>query len=90
MIANFKNIFVQISIISIIAVGMIFVILTGGIDLSAESTVAFCGLIPGTWIVNLKMPIWSGLLITVAAGILIGLINGLLISKLNLPPLSPS
>ncbi|MDR1389110.1 MAG: ribose ABC transporter permease [Treponema sp.] len=86
MLANFKNIFVQISIISIIAVGMTFVILTGGIDLSVGSTVAFCGLMLGTCIVNLKMPILPALLIAITAGTLVGFVNGILISKLNLPP----
>jgi ribose transport system permease protein len=86
MLANFRNIFVQISIISIIAVGMTFVILTGGIDLSVGSTVAFCGLMLGTFMVNLKLPVWSALIVTIAAGTLIGFINGILISKLNLPP----
>ena len=70
--SNFMNILVQISIISIIAVGMTFVILTGGIDLSVGSTVAFCGLLLGTFIVTLKLPIWSGIMIAIVTGTLIG------------------
>jgi ribose transport system permease protein len=85
-VANFVNIFVQISIISIISVGMTFVILTGGIDLSVGSTVAFCGLILGICMIYLKLPIWVAILAAVAAGTIIGFVNGLLISRLNLPP----
>jgi ribose transport system permease protein len=86
MVSNFTNIFVQISIISIIAVGMTFVILTGGIDLSVGSIVAFCGLLLGSCIVNFKLPIWVGILAALCAGTSVGFINGILISRLNLPP----
>ena len=86
MLSNFMNIFVQISIISIIAVGMTFVILTGGIDLSVGSTVAFCGLLLGIFIVNLKLPIWLGIIVAITAGTFIGFINGFFISFLSLPP----
>jgi len=86
MLSNFRNILVQISIISIIAVGMTFVILTGGIDLSVGSTVAFCGLLLGIFIVNLKLPIWTGIMVAIAAGTFIGFTNGIFISFLNLPP----
>jgi ribose transport system permease protein len=85
-VANFVNIFVQISIISIISVGMTFVILTGGIDLSVGSTVAFCGLILGICMVYLELPIWVAILAAITAGTIIGFVNGLLISRLNLPP----
>jgi ribose transport system permease protein len=85
-VANFVNIFVQISIISIISVGMTFVILTGGIDLSVGSIVAFCGLVLGICMVYLKLPIWVAILASVGTGTAIGFINGLLISRLNLPP----
>jgi ribose transport system permease protein len=85
-VANFVNIFVQISIISIISVGMTFVILTGGIDLSVGSTVALCGLVLGICMVNLGLPIWVSILAAVVVGTFIGFVNGLLISRLNLPP----
>jgi ribose transport system permease protein len=85
-VANFVNIFVQISIISIISVGMTFVILTGGIDLSVGSIVAFCGLILGICMVYMKLPIWVAILAAVTAGTIIGFVNGVLISRLNLPP----
>jgi ribose transport system permease protein len=85
-VANFVNIFVQISIISVISVGMTFVILTGGIDLSVGSTVAFCGLVLGICMVYLGLPIWVAILAAITAGTIIGFVNGLLISRLNLPP----
>jgi ribose transport system permease protein len=83
---NFINIFVQISVISIVAAGMTFVILTGGIDLSVGSIVALCGLILGICIVDNGMPISLALMLAMVVGAGIGLGNGLLISKLNMPP----
>ncbi len=83
---NFINIFVQISVISIIAAGMTFVILTGGIDLSVGSTVALCGLILGICMVNNNLPVPVAILLAMLAGTAIGFTNGVLISKMNLPP----
>lgn len=85
-IFNFINIFVQISVISIIAAGMTFVILTGGIDLSVGSTVAFCGLILGICMVDNGMPVAVGIILALLVGAGVGFGNGILISKLGLPP----
>lgn len=81
---NIMNIIVQTSIISVIAIGQTMIILTGGIDLSVGSIVAFVGIFMGlllTWGVSLFLAI----IIVIAIGALFGLINGAFISYGKIP-----
>ena len=55
--ANLTNIFTQISINTVIAVGMTFVILLGGIDLSVGSVLALCTVVAGLTITNPAFPV---------------------------------
>jgi len=77
---NITNIFTQISINVILAVGMTFVILVGGIDLSVGSVMAFCAVVAGT-VMKLE-GLETGVAITLAlaasmgVGALCGLANG--------------
>ncbi len=78
------NIFVlsrQISLLAIIAVGMSFVILTGGIDLSVGSVTALVSVVVGYVTVSLGLPFVIGILAGVATGVGVGLVNGLLTVK---------
>ncbi|MCX5579438.1 ABC transporter permease subunit [Kaistia terrae] len=82
---NLSIVMQQASINTVLAAGMTFVILTGGIDLSVGSIVAFsamfsviCSLIPGFGLLGIP----AGL----AAGLVCGLFNGVLIAFLKLPP----
>ncbi len=79
-VSNITNIFTQVSVNAIIAVGMTFVILTGGIDLSVGSTLAISGAL-GASIVKSTGNIVLAVIAAGIVGIVIGLINGLLISK---------
>jgi ribose transport system permease protein len=63
---------------------MTFVILSGGIDLSVGSIVAFCGIILAQMLIN-GMPIFLSVLICVFAGGIIGLVNGSLTSYVKIP-----
>ena len=77
---NITNIFTQISINVILAVGMTFVILIGGIDLSVGSVMAFCAVVAGTVLkaegLDPGAAIALALLASVAVGALCGLANG--------------
>jgi ribose transport system permease protein len=84
-VSNFLTIGLQTSIIGIIALGMTFVIITSGIDLSVGSTVAFSGIVIG-FALKSGIPIPLAILLGLVAGTTVGLINGLLIVKGNLPP----
>ena len=84
-VSNFLTIGLQTSIIGIIALGMTFVIITSGIDLSVGSIVAFSGIIIGFGL-KYNMPIPLAILLGLVAGTIVGLLNGFLIVKGNLPP----
>ena len=79
-ISNITNVLTQISINAIIAIGMSFVILTGGIDLSVGSTVALSGSVAAS-VVLATGSISLGIVSAVIIGAAIGLINGALISR---------
>ena len=80
---NFRNIALQSSFLSVVALGMTFVIITGGIDLSVGSVYALGGVL-AAWgsqhgsLVAFALPL--------AACGLIGLLNGTLIDRLGMPP----
>lgn len=77
---NLLNILRQTSINSLIAVGMTFVIITGGIDLSVGSSLALTGAISAWLIISGVHPVVA-FVATLGAGALIGVVNGLIISK---------
>lgn len=82
---NFLNILLQASINLVIALGMTYVITTGGIDLSVGSTLAVAGMVLAKLIVaGVSLP--SAVLITLVLGALLGAINGFLITRVGLPP----
>ena len=96
---NLFNVMRQISITGLIALGMTFVILTGGIDLSVGSIVALAGLVAGAMnkgssanTLTLDDTVVAGypLIVSVAVAALIGLaaglVQGVAITTLNVPP----
>ncbi|TPN76705.1 ABC transporter permease [Mesorhizobium sp. CU2] len=84
-IDNFLNIGRQTALVSIIAVGMTFVIIARQIDLSVASTLALSGM-AASLAMSLVFNNWAfGALAGLATGALIGLINGLLTTRLEIP-----
>ena len=75
---NVMNIIRQTSVLAIIAIGMTFIILTGGIDLSVGSNIAFAGSIAAIVLVYTKS-IPLSLLSTILAAVAIGVLNGAMI-----------
>ncbi|WP_417729080.1 ABC transporter permease [Roseovarius sp.] len=86
----------HVAINAILAIGMTYVILTGGIDLSVGSIVGLTGMVAGGLIARgLELPmlgiviypnIFEVVLISLGVGVLIGAINGLLITRLSVAP----
>lgn len=85
----------HVALNAFLAIGMTFVIITGGIDLSVGSIVGLCGMVAGWLVLNgvdtgLGYAVWFNTLeisvIVVLVGILVGLVNGLLITRLNVAP----
>ena len=81
---NLVNIVLQATINATLACGMTFVILTGGIDLSVGSVVAFAGILLGAMLKS-GVPLGAALAGCVLTGGVCGLVNGLLLTKCKLP-----
>jgi len=84
-IPNLLNVVRQVSIIAIISFGMTMVILTGGIDLSVGSMLAFSGAVTAGMIVNSGLNVFVAILLGLAAGTALGLFNGIAVAKAKLP-----
>ncbi len=84
-ILNIANIFTQISINTVIAVGMTFVILLGGIDLSVGSVLALCSIIAGKALTTEGLPLEVAIILSIICSILIGMavgfVNGFISEK---------
>ncbi len=85
----------HVALNAFLAIGMTFVIITGGIDLSVGAIVGLCGMVAGGLILHgidlrfgytVFFNIPEIILITLALGVVIGLLNGLLITRLNVAP----
>lgn len=84
--SNLLNVSQQISTNFLIAIGMTFIILLGGIDLSVGSIIAVSGLMMGLMMKSWNMPVLVSLLLGVVFASVIGLVTGLLITGFDLPP----
>jgi erythritol transport system permease protein len=86
----------QVALNAILGVGMTFVILAAGIDLSVGSIVGLAGMVAG-WLLTegLVLPlfgisiffnVWIVILLTLVAGVAVGVVNGLLVTRLHVAP----
>lgn len=91
---NFLIMASHVAIFGLLAVGMMLVILTGGIDLSVGSTLGLAGVVAGFLMqgvsfeafgVVLYPPVWVVVILTCAVGALVGLVNGVLIAFFKVP-----
>ena len=71
----------------IMALGMLLIILTGGIDVSVASIITAVNCIIGYFLINVSSNIFMAILLAILAGTALGLINGLLIARLKIPPI---
>jgi erythritol transport system permease protein len=96
--ANLVIVTKHVALNAFLAIGMTFVIITGGIDLSVGSIVGLCGMVAGWLVLNgidlaviglpytIQFNTVEIALLTVVVGMLVGLVNGLLITRLNVAP----
>lgn len=84
-ITTFRTIANQVPDITIVAVGMTFVLIIAGIDLSVGSVMALAGAVLGLSLVKFNLPLPAAIFICLIVGILCGLANGLVIIRWSLP-----
>ena len=93
-VSNFLTMTSQVAIFGLLAIGMLLVILSGGIDLSVGSTLALCGVFAGFPLqgieltalgVILYLPVWAVVVCTLAMGALVGVVNGVLVAVFRVP-----
>lgn len=92
--SNFLIMASHVAIFGLLAIGMLIVILTGGIDLSVGSTLGLCGVVAG-WLMQgltveaagvvLYPPVWVVVLLTCGLGAFVGAVNGVLIAWFKVP-----
>lgn len=82
---NFRNIALQVAVLSVVALGATVVIITGGIDLSPGSMIALLTMVLAMSIQLNGRPLWLAILITVGLGALLGALNGGLVAYLRIP-----
>lgn len=82
---NIISILLATAVNGVLACGVTFVIITGGIDLSIGTGMTFASVMTGVAVTNLGLPIPVGVLVGLATGAGIGFINGFNVAKLKLP-----
>ncbi|MEY4611637.1 MAG: hypothetical protein RL246_1956 [Bacteroidota bacterium] len=83
---NLSVILNQVSVNAILAFGVTFVIIAGGIDLSLGSLLAVSGVIVALLSQEGTYALWIGLLLTLVAGMAMGALNGVLVVLTKVPP----
>jgi D-xylose transport system permease protein len=82
---NLSNLFFQMCTIGILACGMVFIMVTGNIDISVGSVVGALGALVAVLMIKMEVPLVIAILVTVLAGVLIGLWHGYWIAYRGVP-----
>jgi D-xylose transport system permease protein len=82
---NFANLFTQGAQVVVIAMGLVFVLLLGEIDLSAGFTSGVCAAVLATLLTNRHWPWYLAVLAAVSTGVVIGTVLGTLVAKVRIP-----
>lgn len=82
---NVLTIALQTSTLAFMGIGVTYVIITAGIDLSIGSVLALSGVVAGL-ATRAGVPVWISFLLGIATGIGCGALNGFMVTQLDLPP----
>lgn len=83
---TFVSLLDSVYYVSLMAIGVTFPLITGGVDLSIGTGLVSYALIGGYLVVNKGVPVAAALVITIVIGIIIGILNGCLVALMDLPP----
>lgn len=83
---NVSNLIQQNSYVLILAIGMLFCIITGNVDLSVGSIVAFVGAVSAVIMIEWGWPVWLGIIISLLIGAGVGAFQGFFIAYGKIPP----
>jgi ribose transport system permease protein len=83
---NLVGILLATTVNGVLALGVTFVIITGGIDLSIGTVMTLSAVMTGVLVTNWHLPVWLGVLGGIATGTIAGAVNGTLIARLKVPP----
>ena len=83
---NMVGILLATAVNGILALGVTFVIITGGIDLSVGTVLTISAVMTGVFITNNHFPVWLGIIGGILTGGLAGFVNGVVIAKMKIPP----
>jgi len=86
-VQNLTNVFVQQSYVIIAAVGLSFVMISGGMDLSLGWQMSLVGVTTAVLMKNIGLPVWVSLILGAALGMGLGMFNGLMAVTLKVHPL---
>ncbi|MCH7821606.1 MAG: ABC transporter permease [Proteobacteria bacterium] len=84
-VLTFTTLANQMPALLVIAVGMTFVLIVAGIDLSVGSVMALCGAVLGLAIVELQLPLWLAAAMCLLTGLICGLFNGSVVTRWGVP-----
>ncbi len=84
--SNAQGIFLATSVVGILAMGVTFVIITAGIDLSIGTVMTLSAVMTGVFVTNLGLPWGIGIVAGIATGTTMGAVNGTLVARFGLPP----
>ena len=82
---NLSNISYYLSATGMIAIGLVFVLLLGEIDLSVGSVSGLASTLFAVWVVNHGMNVWLALVLAIITGIAIGALHGWFFAKIGVP-----
>lgn len=82
---NLANLALQVSVVSIVAIGATMVIIIGGIDLSPGSAIALLSMLLAILVKNYQLPLTVTIPVVLLAGALLGLLNGVATAYLRIP-----
>jgi ribose transport system permease protein len=86
-VRNLTNILIQNTYFIIVAIGLAFVMIGGGIDLSVGYQMSLVGVVTAMCMMVYQLPVWLAITVGILLGTLLGLINGLIVTSIRIFPL---